>query len=370
LLRASVVNLERLDILPDSIRHPSKKLLSLEFAQCFYFPLPASWYITGINRTSELKLLRYAFATSFRFKFRASRFITGLNRTSKPKDIVVRICTVLLFSITSVLIYYGTQSDIRVKCYCGMHLLQASVLNFEHLDILSDSIGHLSKRILSLEFAQCFCFPLPVSWYITRLNRTSDLDVIAVCICYEHPFSILSVRLNCSELLFSISRISIYYVTQSDIRVKSYCGMHLLRASIFNLERLDILRDSIGHPCIKVLSFEFATSIHFQFGACLYITGLNRTSEYNVIVVWNCTELLFSILCVSIYYRTQSDIRVKSYCHLNLLRTSVFNLESLNILRDSIGHPTKKLISFEFSMNFHFQFWVPRYITGLNRTYE
>ena len=142
--------------------------------------------------------------------------------------------------------------------------------------------------------------------------------------------------------------------------------MNLVRASIYNLECLDILRDSIRHPCIKLLSFEFATSFHFQFRASRYITGLNRTSEYKVIVVRKCSELLISILSVSIYYETQSNIQVKCYCRLNLLRASVLNLERLDILRDSIGHPCIKLLSFEFATSFHFEFGASRYITGLN----
>jgi len=85
--------------------------------------------------------------------------------------------------------------------------------------------------------------------------------------------------------VFSISSVSIYYGTQSDIRVKSYYGLHLLRASVFNLEHLDILPDSIGHPSKKLFSFEFPTSFHFQFGVARYIRRLNRTSEYKVIVV-------------------------------------------------------------------------------------
>ena len=61
--------------------------------------------------------------------------------------------------------------------------------------------------------------------------------------------------------------------------------MNWLRASVFHFERLDILRDSIGHPSKKLLSFEFAQSINIQFRACRYITGLNLTSEQKVIVV-------------------------------------------------------------------------------------
>ena len=144
----------------------------------------------------------------------------------------------------------------------------------------------------------------------------------------------------CSEHLFSISRVSIYYGIQSDIRVKSYCRLNLLKASVFNFKHHDILRDTIGHPSKTLLSLEFAKSLCFQFSS------------------------------VSIYYGTQSDIRVKSYYGLNLLGAIIFNLEHLDILRDSIGHPSKKLLSFEFAMSFCFQFRASRYITGCIRISE
>ena len=132
--------------------------------------------------------------------------------------------------------------------------------------------------------------------------------------------------------------------------------MKILRASVFNFERLDILRDSIRHPSKKLLSFEFDSSFRFQFGASRYITGLNRTSVYKVIVVSICSELLVSILSVSIYYPIQSDMRVKSNCRLNSLRASVFNLEHLDILQDSTGHPCIKLLSIQFSQCFASKF--------------
>ena len=131
-----------------------------------------------------------------------------------------------------------------------MNLRRNSIFNYERLDKLQDTIGHLSKNLLSFEFAQSFCFQFRASRYITGLNRILELKVLAVCICYE--------------LLFSISSISIYYGTQSDIRVKIYCHLNLLRASVLNFERLDILRDSIGHPSKKLLWFEFPTSFRFQ----------------------------------------------------------------------------------------------------------
>ena len=93
--------------------------------------------------------------------------------------------------------------------------------------------------------------------------------------------------------------------------------MNWLRASTLNFERVDILWDSIGHPSKKLLSLEMAQSLNIQFRASRHITGLNQTYEKEVIVVRICSELQHSIPSVSIYYGTQSDIREKSYGHLN-----------------------------------------------------
>ena len=132
--------------------------------------------------------------------------------------------------------------------------------------------------------------------------------------------------------------------------------MNLIRASVFNMERLDILQESVRHPTKKLLSFEFARSFCCQFRASRYITGCNRTSELIVIAVCICYEIPFSIWGVLIYYGTELDIRLKSYCRLNLIRASIFNLERLDILRDSIGLLNIKLLSFELSQSFCCQF--------------
>jgi len=259
----------------------------------------------------------------------------GHNRTSESKVIVVWICLELLFSISSVAIFYRALSDIRLISYCRLIFLRASLFYYERLDILRDTSRHLSPKLLSLEFAQSFCVQLRASRYITRLNRTSEEKVIVVR--------------TCSELLFSITSVSICYGTQSDIRVKSYCSLNLLRASAFNYEHLDILRDSIGHPSKRLLSFDFSQSFSFQFRASRYTMGHNRTSESKVIVVWICLELLFSISSVSIFYGALSDIRLISYCRLIFLRASLFYYERLDILRDTSRHLSQKLFSFEFS---------------------
>jgi len=138
-----------------------------------------------------------------------------------------------------------------------------------------------------------------------------------------------------------MSSVSIYYAPKSDLRVKSYDHLNFSRASIV------------------------------QFRASRYIMLLNRTFEWKVMTVWISQELpLFNserldILCtwigpsseklwpfellksfhcsipnVSIYYAPESDLRVKSYDHLNFSRASIV------------------------------QFRASRYIMRLNRTFE
>jgi len=121
-----------------------------------------------------------------------------------------------------------------------------------------------------------------------------------------------------------ISNVSIYYKPESDLGVKSYDHLNFSRASViqfrtslyvmllnrtsvwkvmtiwisrelplFNFERLDILCARIGHPCEKLWPIEFPERFR-----CL-------------------------ISSISIYYKPESDLSVKSYDHLNFSRASV-----------------------------------------------
>jgi len=54
----------------------------------------------------------------------------------------------------------------------------------------------------------------------------------------------------------------------------------------------------------------------------------------------------------------------------SFLGASIFNFARLNILCDSIRHPNKNLFRFEFGRNLRIQFRASRYITGLNRKSE
>ena len=121
-----------------------------------------------------------------------------------------------------------------------------------------------------------------------------------------------------------MSSVSIYYDAESDTRVISYDHLNFSRGfvvqfwasryimhlnqtpvwkgmtiwisrevSLFNFECLDILCPRIGHPCDKLWPLEFLESFRFI------------------------------ISCVSICDAPESDIRVKSYVHLNFLIASI-----------------------------------------------
>jgi len=160
-----------------------------------------------------------------------------------------------------------------------------------------------------------------------RLNRTSELKLMTIWISRELSlFNFERVDTLCawighpSKKLWpfeffvcfrsSISSVSIYYPPESDLRVKSYDHLNCSRASIV------------------------------QFRASRYIMRLNRTFELKVLTIWISREFRCSILSVSIYYATQSDIWVKNYDNLIFSRASVV------------------------------QFRMSRYIMRLNRTSE
>ena len=172
-------------------------------------------------------------------------------------------------------------------------------------------------------------------------NRTSEWKVMTIWISQELPLfnfgrlDILYAWIGpLSETLWpfeflesfrcSISSVSIYYTPESDLRVKSNDHLNFSRALVV------------------------------QFQASRYVMRLNWTSEWkimtisvsrefpffnfehhNIVSAWTgpLSEKLwpfeflesfrFSILSVSIYKVPESDIRVKSYYHMNFSRASV-----------------------------------------------
>ena len=141
--------------------------------------------------------------------------------------------------ISSVSIYYAPESNIRVKIYDHLNFSRPSVVKFR------------------------------VSRYIMLLNWTSMWKLITIGISREHRCSIASV--------------SIYYVLESYIRVKSYLIWISRKVPLCNFEGRDILCSRIGHPCKKLWPFAFLESFRCQISS------------------------------VSIYYASESDIQVKIF---------------------------------------------------------
>ena len=134
---------------------------------------------------------------------------------------------------------------------------------------------------------------------------------------------------------------------------------------LFNFERLDILCAWIVHLSEKLWPFEFLetfrcsmsiVSIYYaaesdlrvksydhlnfsrasvvKFRASRYIMHLNLTSEWKVWPFEFLESFCCSIWSVSIYYPPESDLCVKSYDHLNFSRASVVQLRaSIYVMR-------------------------------------
>jgi len=305
-------NFERLDILCAWIGHPSEKLWPFELLKSFRCSISSVSIYYGPESDHRAKIYDHLnFLKASVVQFRASRYIMCLNRTSKWKVMIIwisqelpllnferldilcawighpseklwpfKLLKIFHCSISNVSIYYAPESDIRVKSYDHLNLSTASVVLFRASRYIFAWIGPPSEKLWLFEFFDSF---------------------------------------RCS-----MSSVSIYYVPESDILVKSYDHLNYSRASIV----------------------EFRTS--------RYLMCLNRTSELKVMTIWisrlllllnfECLDILCawiwppcekwwpfefldsfrcSISSVSIYYAPESDFQVKSYDHLNFSRASV-----------------------------------------------
>jgi len=110
-------NFNRLNIVLAWTGHPSQKLLPFKFALRFDAKFRAC-------HLSE-KLWRFQFLESFRCSILASWYIIGLNQTSESKVMAVWICLALWCLTSSILVYYAPKLDIRVTSYDHSNFLRA-----------------------------------------------------------------------------------------------------------------------------------------------------------------------------------------------------------------------------------------------------
>ena len=178
----------------------------------------------------------------------------------------------------------------------------------------------------------------------------------------------------CRELPCSILIVLIYYVRESDIRVKRYRHLNFSRSSVVQFWACQYIMVSIIHSSENLWPFEFAESFRVQFWGSRYIMGIDHTIESKVMAIWICWELPYSMSRVSIYDACESDIRVKSYSYFEFVESfccsilsvliylgrqsyigvksyarlylpsvSLFSFVGLDIWCMWIGHPSEKL---------------------------
>ena len=244
-------------------------------------------------------------------------------------------------SITNVWIYNVHELDLRVKSFDHLHFSSASVVKFRASDMWCAWIGLPSEKLWPFQFLESFLFSISnVSIYYAP---ESDLCVQS----YDHlNFSRASVvQLRTSQYILRLNRTSVWKV------LTIWISREL---PLFNYERHDMWCAWIGHPSEKLLAFEFFQSFRcsilcvsicdapeldlrvnsfdhlnfsrapvVQFRASRYIMRLNLTSVWTVISIWISREFLLFNFSVSIYYVPESDLRFKSYVHLNFSRASV-----------------------------------------------
>jgi len=236
LSRASVVHFQASWWVMSANRTSCEKLWPFEFLKCFrcWISSVSIFYVLE----SDIRVKCYDqsnLSRAFVIQFRASRWVMSTNRTSCEKFRPFEFLEWFRCSISRVSIFYVLESDIQWNAMTIGICRELPLLNFELLDILCPRIGHLCEEIWAFEFLESF---------------------------------------RCS-----ISSVSIYYVPESDIRVKCYDHWNLSRASVV------------------------------QFRASRYILSPNRTTEWNIMTIRICREL------------------------------PLFNFERLDELCHRIGHP-------------------------------
>ena len=82
----------------------------------------------------------------------------SLDRASESNVMAVRICMGIPFQLLITMIYYGPQSDMRVKTLACRNLPEFSMLNFESRDRLLVLFEDPVEKLWLLVFAMGFIF--------------------------------------------------------------------------------------------------------------------------------------------------------------------------------------------------------------------
>jgi len=344
----------------------------LNFSRASFVQFWASLYIISPNRISVWKVMTILISREFSlFNFERLDILCAWIGHSSEKLWPIEFFKSFRRSISSVSIYYASESNIRIKSYDHLNFSRASfvqfwasryiispnrisvwkvmtiwisrefsLFNFEHIPILCAWIRHSSEKLWPFEFVESFCCSISsVSMYYVPKSH------IRVKI-YDHwNFSRASVvQFGASGYIMRLNWISEWKVITIWI-----CRGHPL----FNFKRLDILCPRIRHPFEILWPFNLLGSFRRLISRVSISYVPNRTSVRNVMITWiswkfplfnfECLDILCawignsnqklwqleflesfhcSILSVSISYVPKLDIREKSYEHWNFSRAS------------------------------------------------
>ena len=98
----------------------------------------------------------------------------SFDRASDSNVMAVRICLGIQFQLLIAMIYYGPQSDIRVKNFARKNSCGSSMLNYERRDRLLALFGDPMEKLWSFVYAMGFIFILRASQQIMSLDRASE----------------------------------------------------------------------------------------------------------------------------------------------------------------------------------------------------
>jgi len=312
-----LLNFERLDILCAWIGPSCDKLWPFEFLEGFRCSISSISIYYGPE--SNLSVISYDYLNFSRasvVQFRASRYVMRLNRTSVRYVMTIRICRELpLFNFESLEMWCAWIAHLCDKLWPFefVETFRCSILSVSKCDASESHIR--MKSYDDLNYSRASVVQFWASRNVIRLNRTFEWKVMTIWICRELPL------LNFERLESDAS--------DSDLRVISCNHLNFSRAS------------------------------GVQFRASRFVMRMNRTSEWKVMTIWIFRELpvfnferldilcawikplckkwwpfeflesfRFSISSVSICDVPESDIREKSYDHLNFSRASVIQFRA------------------------------------------
>jgi len=196
-----------------------------------------------LNRTSKQKVMTIWISWELSlFNFKRPDMLCAWIGHPSGKLLPFEFLESIRCSISSVSLYYSPESDIRVKSYDRWNFPRASVVQFRASRYIMSPNRTFERKLMTIWIS----IELP-------LFNFKCLDIL--CVWIGHPSEKLWPLEFLESFHCSISSVSIYYVFELDVRVKSYEYLIFLRASVV------------------------------QFRASRYVMRLNRTSDLKFMTI-------------------------------------------------------------------------------------